>query len=427
MRARGCRSPGVSMQIAAAFRTSRRLPQRRPSPECGLFSAKRRLMSSTEQPTGALALADGTVFLGHGHGRAGRRTGEIVFNTAITGYQEILTDPSYAGQIVTFTFPHVGNVGANHEDVEAKAPAAAGAIFRATPTDSSNWRAEHSLDRWLDEQGIGAISGIDTRRLTRHLRDQGAQNAAIEVKPEGGIDLAALKEAARQAPSMVGLDLAKDVSSTQRFGWDEQLWHHPDGHGHSDGHGPHIVAVDYGIKSNILRSLAELGCRITVVPADSSAEAILALQPDGVLFGNGPGDPAATGEYAVPVIQEVIRADLPVFGICLGHQMLGLALGARTEKMTFGHHGANHPVMDYTTGKVEITSQNHGFAVSEQDLPAEVEVTHRSLFDGTIQGIALKGKPVFSVQYHPEASPGPTDSLYLFRRFVDAVREKRAS
>jgi carbamoyl-phosphate synthase small subunit len=378
------------------------------------------------KPTAALALADGIVFLGRGHGATGTRTAEIVFNTAITGYQEILTDPSYAGQIVTFTFPHVGNVGVNKEDVEARTPHAAGAVFRAWPTAPSSWRAEQSLAQWLADHGIGAISGIDTRRLTRHLRDRGAQNAALQVAPDGRLDLEALKAAAAAAPSMVGQDLAKDVSATQRYGWDEALWDLP-GYGQGKGDGPHVVAVDYGIKSNILRSLAAMGCRITVVPASATADEILALNPDGVLFGNGPGDPAATGEHAVPVIREVVNADLPVFGICLGHQLLGLALGAKTTKMRFGHHGANHPVKDFTTGRVEITSQNHGFAVDEAGLPPGVEVTHRSLFDGTIQGIAVAGKPVFSVQYHPEASPGPVDSQHLFRRFVDAVRARRTA
>jgi carbamoyl-phosphate synthase small subunit len=379
------------------------------------------------KPTAALALADGTVFLGRGHGVAGIRTAEIVFNTAITGYQEILTDPSYAGQIVTFTFPHVGNVGVNAEDVEANTPYAAGAVFRAFPTLPSNWRAEQSLEQWLASHGIGAISGIDTRRLTRHLRDQGAQNAAIQVAPDGNLDLETLKAAAAGAPSMVGQDLASGVSATQRYGWEQAGWSLQGGYTVGKGDGPHVVAVDYGIKSNILRSLAEQGCRITVVPAATSAAEIIALDPDGVLFGNGPGDPAATGVHAVPVIKDVVDADLPVFGICLGHQMLGLALGAKTTKMRFGHHGANHPVKDFTTGKVEITSQNHGFAIDEAGLPPGVKITHRSLFDGTIQGIALEGRPVFSVQYHPEASPGPADSHYLFQRFVEAVRARRAS
>ncbi|WP_027134044.1 glutamine-hydrolyzing carbamoyl-phosphate synthase small subunit [Geminicoccus roseus] len=379
------------------------------------------------KPTAALALADGTVFLGRGHGAAGIRTAEIVFNTAITGYQEILTDPSYAGQIVTFTFPHIGNVGVNGEDTEAGTPYAAGAVFRAFPTAPSNWRAERSLEQWLADHGIGAISGIDTRRLTRHLRDRGAQNAALQVAPDGALDLDALKKAAAGAPSMVGQDLATGVSATQRYGWQQAGWSIPGGYTVGSGDGPHVVVVDYGIKSNILRSLAEQGCRITVVPATTTAEEIRALDPDGVLFGNGPGDPAATGAHAVPVIKDVVDADLPVFGICLGHQLLGLALGAKTTKMRFGHHGANHPVKDFTTGRVEITSQNHGFAIDETGLPASIQVTHRSLFDGTIQGIALEGRPVFSVQYHPEASPGPADSSYLFQRFVEAVRARRAS
>ena len=380
--------------------------------------------SRSSSATAALALADGTVFLGLGHGRNGIRTAEVVFNTAMTGYQEILTDPSYAGQFVVFTFPHVGNVGTNREDAEAATPHAAGAILRALPTRSSNWRADNSFDEWLTDHGIGAISGVDTRRLTRHLRERGAQNAALQVAFEADIDLPVLKAAAAAAVPMTGQDLAADVSTTQRFVWTEGIWALEGGYPRGNGNGPHVVVVDYGTKSNILRSLAEQGCRVTVVPATTTAEEIKALAPDGVLFGNGPGDPAATGRHAVPVIRQVLDAELPVFGICLGHQLLGLALGAKTEKMRFGHHGANHPVKDHVTGKVEITSQNHGFAIAEDGLPEGIEVTHRSLFDGTIQGIAVEGRPVFSVQYHPEASPGPADSQHLFQRFVDAVRTR---
>ncbi|MDF1586297.1 glutamine-hydrolyzing carbamoyl-phosphate synthase small subunit [Marinimicrococcus flavescens] len=377
-------------------------------------------------PTAALALQDGTVFLGQGLGAPGIHVGELVFNTAITGYQEILTDPSYAGQIVTFTFPHVGNVGANLEDFEAATPAARGMVVRATVTEPSNWRASQPLARWLEAHGIAAICGVDTRRITRILREKGAQNAALAFDPQGAIDIEALKARAAAHPSMVGVDLVPGVSCTQRYDWHEGPWLHGEGYPRAGDSGPHIVALDYGIKRNILRSLAATGCRVTVVPATATAEEVLALQPDGVFLSNGPGDPAATGAYAVPQIRKLVDSGLPLFGICLGHQMLGLALGATTEKMPFGHHGANHPVKDLTTGKVEITSQNHGFAVSEADLPEGLEVTHRSLFDGTIQGIRLKDRPVFSVQYHPEASPGPADSHYLFERFMNLVGKAKA-
>jgi carbamoyl-phosphate synthase small subunit len=377
-------------------------------------------------PTAALALQDGTVFLGYGLGAPGTHVGELVFNTAMTGYQEILTDPSYAGQIVTFTFPHVGNVGANSLDVEATNPAARGLVVRADVTDPSNWRAIRHLDRWLEDYGIAGISGVDTRRITRILRDKGAQNAALAYDKEGNIDLEALKKEAARWPGLVGMDLVPEVTCRQRYGWTEGVWEYTGDYGVGSGDGPHIVAIDYGIKRNILRNLAASGCRVTVVPATATAEDILRLEPDGVFLSNGPGDPAATGVYAVPQIQKLVDSGKPVFGICLGHQMLGLALGGTTEKMPFGHHGANHPVQDLTTGKVEITSQNHGFAIAETGLPTNVEVTHRSLFDGTIQGIRLKARPVFSVQYHPEASPGPQDSHYLFDRFMDFVRRPKA-
>ncbi|MFO1048371.1 MAG: glutamine-hydrolyzing carbamoyl-phosphate synthase small subunit [Geminicoccaceae bacterium] len=370
------------------------------------------------RPDAALALADGTVFLGVGAGRPGVHVGELVFNTAITGYQEILTDPSYAGQIVTFTFPHIGNVGTNHEDVEALTPYARGMVARAPITDPSSWRADGHLVRWLESRGLAAITGVDTRRVTRILREGGAQNAALAYLPDAELDLDELRARARACPSLEGMDLAGEVSARQRYGWDETRWAWGEGYGHSEGRGPHVVAIDYGVKRNILRSLASLGCRVTVVPATSTADEVLALAPDGVLLANGPGDPAATGEYAVPEIRKLVDSGKPLFGICLGHQMLGLALGGRTEKMPFGHHGANHPVKDLTTGKVEITSQNHGFAVADEGLPEAVEVTHRSLFDGTVQGIRLKGRPVFSVQYHPEASPGPQEARYLFERFL---------
>jgi carbamoyl-phosphate synthase small subunit len=374
------------------------------------------------RPTAALALADGTVFQGFGAGCPGIHVGELVFNTAISGYQEILTDPSYAGQIVTFTFPHIGNVGVNEEDVEALTPYARGMVARAPISDPSNWRSGGHLATWLESRGIAAITGVDTRRITRTLREGGAQNAALAYLLDTEPDLDDLTGRARACPSLEGIDLATEVSARQRYGWDETRWQWGEGYGRSEGQGPHVVVIDYGVKRNILRSLASLGCQVTVVPATATAEEVLALAPDGVVFTNGPGDPAATGIYAVPEIGKLVASGKPLFGICLGHQMLGLALGSRTEKMPFGHHGANHPVKDLTTGKVEITSQNHGFAVADEDLPEGVEVTHRSLFDGTIQGIRLKGRPVFSVQYHPEASPGPMDSSYLFDRFLALIR-----
>lgn len=378
------------------------------------------------RPTAALALADGTVFLGFGFGCPGVHEGELVFNTAMTGYEEILTDPSYAGQIVTFTFPHIGNVGANEEDVEATTPYAKGLVVRAPVTDPANWRSQYHLAAWLESRGIAGISGVDTRRITRLLRTKGAQNAALAYLPEGGIDLDDLKARARGWPGLVGMDLAREVSCRQRYPWRETCWRWGEGYGGGDGQGPHIVAIDYGVKRNILRALAGLGCKVTVVPATSTAEEVLALAPDGVLLANGPGDPAATGEYAVPEIRRLLDSGLPLFGICLGHQLLGLAVGARTEKMPHGHHGANHPVKDLITGKVEITSQNHGFAIADADLPPTVEVTHRSLFDGTIQGIRLKDRPVLAVQYHPEASPGPMDAHHLFERFVALIKDKKA-
>lgn len=384
------------------------------------------------RPTAALALQDGTVFLGFGVGSPGVREGELVFNTAITGYEEILTDPSYAGQIVTFTFPHVGNVGSNQEDIESVTPAARGMVVRAPLTEPSSWRSTRHLAGWLERHGIAAITGVDTRRITRLLRERGAQNAALAHAPDGRLDLDDLKRRAAAWPGLVGMDLAPEVSSRQRYGWDQPLWRHGQATGGGEvapgnAGGPHVVAIDYGVKHNILRSLAERGCRVTVVPADATAADVLALRPDGVVLANGPGDPAATGEYAVPEIRRLVEAGTPVFGICLGHQLLALALGAKTEKMPFGHHGANHPVKDLVSGRVEITSQNHGFAVTDGDLPEGVEVTHRSLFDGTIQGIRLRDRPVFSVQYHPEASPGPHDSGYLFDRFVDTLRSGRES
>ncbi len=369
------------------------------------------------RPDAALVLEDGRVFLGHGCGRPGTAVGELVFNTAMTGYQEILTDPSYAAQIVTFTFPHIGIVGTNREDPEASTPHVRGMVCRAAIGEPSNWRAAASLAEWLDAHGLFAVTGIDTRRLTRILREEGFKNAAIAYDPAGELDLDGLARLAREWPGIVGMDLVDEVSCTQRYDWHEGLWRWPDGHGGGPGDGPRVVVVDYGVKRNILRGLVDAGFRVTVVPGRTPASEILALAPDGVLLSNGPGDPAATGRWAVPQIRALLEAGVPLFGICLGHQMLGLALGARTVKMPFGHHGANHPVRELATGRVLVTSQNHGFAIADEGLPDEVEVTHRSLFDGTIQGIRVRGRPAFSVQFHPEASPGPHDAQGLFRHF----------
>ncbi len=373
-----------------------------------------------------LVHADGTVLEGFGFGATGHAVGEVCFNTAMTGYEEILTDPSYAGQLITFTFPHIGNVGTNEEDIEtvnmAATPGARGVILHTAITDPSNYRATRHLDQWLRARGIIGLSGIDTRALTSLIREKGMPNAVIAHEPSGKFDLDALKKEAREWPGLEGMDLVPMVTSGQRFTWDETPWEWDKGYGRLDNPEFHVVAIDYGIKRNILRLLASVGCKVTVVPAKTSAEDIMALKPDGVFLSNGPGDPAATGEYAVPVIKQMISSNLPTFGICLGHQMLGLAVGGKTMKMHQGHHGANHPVKDLTTGKVEITSMNHGFAVDSQSLPADAEQTHISLFDGSNAGIALKNKPVFSVQYHPEASPGPRDSHYLFKRFADLMR-----
>ena len=374
-------------------------------------------------PRAALVLADGTALLGQGLGATGAVVGELVFNTAMTGYQEILTDPSYAGQLITFTFPHIGNVGTNDEDIEALNCHARGLVLRAPITEPSNFRAAQHLDRWLEARGLIGIAGVDTRRITRRLRDAGAQAAALGFERDRDPDLEQLAAIARAWPGMEGMDLASEVSCQQRYAWDETSWRYPQGYGRLEHGRLHVVAVDYGIKRNILRSLASLGTRLTVVPAASAAEDILALEPDGVFLSNGPGDPAATGRSAVPQIQKLLASGKPLFGICLGHQMLALALGATTEKMKFGHHGANHPVKDLTTGKVEITSQNHGFAVRPDSLPADVEQTHLSLFDGSLEGLSVRDRPVFSVQYHPEASPGPQDSAYLFERFLRLIED----
>ncbi|WP_138423544.1 glutamine-hydrolyzing carbamoyl-phosphate synthase small subunit [Maritimibacter alexandrii] len=382
-------------------------------------------MPTKTKPTACLALADGTVFYGKGFGATGVTTAELCFNTAMTGYQEIMTDPSYAGQVVTFTFPHIGNVGVNPEDDETQDPVAEGMVVKWDPTEPSNWRAAEPLWNWLEKRGRIGIGGIDTRRLTRAIRQQGAPHVALARDPDGNFDLEALVAKARAFPGLVGLDLAKNVTCAQSYRWDEMRWAWPDGYPRLEQPKYKVVAIDYGAKRNILRCLASAGCDVTVLPATATADEVMAHKPDGLFLSNGPGDPAATGEYAVPMIQKVLNdTDMPVFGICLGHQMLALALGAKTIKMNHGHHGANHPVKDLTTGKVEITSMNHGFTVDSQSLPAGVKETHVSLFDGSNCGIAMDDRPVYSVQYHPEASPGPMDSYYLFERFAAAMQAR---
>jgi carbamoyl-phosphate synthase small subunit len=376
--------------------------------------------------TACLALADGTVFYGQGFGATGHTVAELCFNTAMSGYQEIMTDPSYAGQIVTFTFPHIGNVGVNADDDETADPVAEGMVVKWDPTAHSSWRATEDLSDWLTRRGRIGIGAIDTRRLTRAIRQQGAPHAALAHDPNGKFDIAALVQAARNFSGLEGLDLAKTVTCAQSYRWDEKLWAWPDGFSKQSDPRHKVVAIDYGAKRNILRCLASAGCDVTVLPATATTEDVLALAPDGLFLSNGPGDPAATGVYAVPMIQGVLeQSKIPVFGICLGHQMLARALGASTIKMNHGHHGANHPVKDLETGKVEITSMNHGFTVDSQTLPVGVKETHVSLFDGSNCGIRMENRPVFSVQYHPEASPGPQDSYYLFERFAAAMTAQK--
>ena len=376
---------------------------------------------SAARATACIVFADGEVWRGTGFGAIGDAAGELCFNTAMSGYQEIMTDPSYAGQIVAFTFPHIGNVGANPDDDEANTPFALGMITRFDPTGPSNWRSVETLSAWLSARGRIGVGGVDTRRLTRKIREQGAPHAVVAHSPEGVFDEDALLEKARGFPGLEGLDLAKQVTAAQSYRWDETRWAWPEGYSRQTAPRRRVVAIDYGAKRNILRCLASAGCDVTVLPADATAEDVMARDPEGVFLSNGPGDPAATGEYAVPMIKAVLGKELPVFGICLGHQMLALALGAKTRKMPFGHHGANHPVKEIETGKVEITSMNHGFTVDAATLPRGVIETHVSLFDGTNCGIRVEGKPIFSVQQHPEASPGPQDSYYLFERFVAAM------
>jgi carbamoyl-phosphate synthase small subunit len=366
----------------------------------------------------ALVLADGTVFWGRGFGAIGTGVGEVCFNTAVTGYQEILTDPSYAGQIITFTFPHIGNVGANGEDIEATTAAARGLVLRASITEAANHRATQSLDSWLRSHGLIGIAGVDTRRLTARIRDLGPPTAVIAHVPDGRLEIPSLQARARAWPGLEGMDLAKEVTCRQTYEWDETVWNRNRGYGLQQSFRYRIAAIDYGVKRNILRMLASHGCHVTVVPATASTQDIMRHRPDGIFLSNGPGDPAATGAYAVPVLRDLLASGIPIFGICLGHQLLALALGGKTRKMARGHRGANHPVKDLQTGRIEITSQNHGFVVDSESLPKNVEATHLSLFDNTNEGLQMIGKPVFSVQYHPEASPGPHDSHYLFERFV---------
>ncbi len=423
---------GGGVSAGASKATTRKAPAKKAAAKKKPMPA---LLNGTAAPrpanaTAAIVLADGTVIWGQGIGATGTRVGEVCFNTSMTGYQEILTDPSYAGQIITFTFPHIGNVGANLEDIETTTPAARGLIIKAAITEPANWRAAQHLDAWLKSYDMVGIAGVDTRRLTRLIRDHGAPTGVIVHQPNAPknpklIDIPALIAQAKAWPGLEGMDLAKDVSCRQTYSWDEAAWTLGKGYAKQTKPKHHVVAVDYGAKRNILRCLAAAGCKVTVVPATATAEDILRHKPDGVFLSNGPGDPAATGVYAVPVIQKILESGKPLFGICLGHQMLGLALGAKTKKLALGHRGANQPVKDLETGKVEITSQNHGFAVMEDTLPKGVKATHVSLFDGVLEGLRVEGKPVFSVQYHPEASPGPQDSHYLFERFVKLMDAKK--
>ena len=382
-------------------------------------------LKQNNQLNGALVLADGSVFWGKGAGAVSEGIGEICFNTSFSGYQEILTDPSYASQIITFASPHIGNVGTNIDDIECATPSAKGCIIREDISEPANWRSTHHFDNWLKKVNLPAVTGIDTRRLIRHIRTFGAQSGAIVHTDNKIIDTKVLLTKVRAWPGLNGMDLAKEVTCTEIYSWDTSNF--------SKRHSPikkqdknlHIAAIDYGIKQNILRCLANLGCKITVFPATSSADKILSIKPDGILLSNGPGDPSATGKYAIPTIKQLLKKNIPIFGICLGHQLLSLALGAKTKKMYLGHRGANQPIKNLETGQVEITSQNHGFVVERDHLPADVVETHRSLFDGVIEGIRVKNRPIFSVQYHPEASPGPHDSNYLFENFLSLIKKTR--
>ena len=384
--------------------------------------------SQTDRPTGAIALANGSVFLGYGTGAAGMAIGELCFNTAMTGHQEILADPSYSGQVVCFTFPHVGNVGANHEDEEAASDpartAAVGMVSRSPITPPANWRAEQSFEEWLRARNIIALTGVDTRAVTRHIRENGMPMCAIAHDPAGDIDIEALKQAAAKANSMEGRELAADVARTGTDEWREGDWAWSQGFSEGPEDGPRVVVLDYGVKANILRRLTSAGARVAVLPGNASADDVLKLSPDGVVVSNGPGDPAATGEYSLPTLKALIEKDVPMLGICLGHQMLALAVGGKTVKMQQGHHGANHPVKNFETGQVEIVSMNHGFAVDGDSLPEGTVQTHISLFDGTNCGFKLADKPVQAVQHHPEASPGPQDSFGVFERFVGSLKAR---
>lgn len=379
----------------------------------------------TKAVTGALILSDGTVFWGQGVGKVGSAVGEVCFNTSLTGYQEILTDPSYAGQIINFTFPHIGNVGFNDDDHETTNPAALGFVIHDDITDPSSFRAEGNFDTWAAANNLVGISGIDTRSLTNYIRKNGAPNGIIVNAPDGKFDVDALLAEANNWPGLEGMDLAKEVSCTENSSWDQGVWDLEDGYEVETNPKFHVVAVDYGIKRNILRCLVNIGAKVTVVPCTATADEILKLNPDGIFLSNGPGDPAATGVYAIAEIGALINSDIPIFGICLGHQLLALAAGGSTYKMFQGHRGANHPVKDFNTNKVEITSMNHGFSVDAESLPDDVEVSHISLFDKTVCGLQWKDKAIFSVQHHPEASPGPQDSHYLFTRFADMMEQNK--
>jgi carbamoyl-phosphate synthase small subunit len=387
-------------------------------------------MPAPNGATGILVLGDGTIIWGRGFGAEGEAVGEVCFNTAMTGYQEVMTDPSYAAQIITFTFPHIGNVGANYEDIEADNPHALGCIVREDVTAPSNFRSLQSFDQWLKNNGRIGLAGVDTRALTRLIRERGAPNGVVAHNAVGKFDIEALQRKAREWPGLEGMDLAKEVSCRQTYRWEGGLWSLGQGYGGPaepdasapDQSLPHVVAIDYGAKRNIFRNLVAAGARVTVVPAMATFEEVMAHSPGGIFLSNGPGDPAATGVYAVPVIRKLLETGKPIFGICLGHQLLGLAVGARTSKMHQGHRGANHPVKRLADGRVEITSMNHGFAVERESLPANARETHISLFDGSNCGFELTDRPAFSVQYHPEASPGPQDSTYLFEKFAGMLK-----